>query len=142
MPVSGSLISGIMPGRGSTALVALRGGVIGMIACGLGTMVYMAVAGTAPGVHATHSGPVAQAVLPVGLGSGVLLAWLLRLRRPLAVGIAGLILSIAGAIIAFVVIYNMLDMSGSMSEHPAWPLGVLLLVVGVAYATAAVLADD
>jgi hypothetical protein len=142
LPVSGSLISGIMPGRGSTALVALRGGVIGMIACGLGTMVYMAVAGRAPGVHATHSGLVAQAVLPVGLGSGVLLAWLLRLRRPLAVGIAGLILSIAGAIIAFVVIYNMLDMSASMGEHPAWPLGVLLVVVSVAYAMAAVLAKD
>jgi hypothetical protein len=131
-----------MPGRGNTVLVALRGGVIGMIACALGTMVYMAVAGRAPGAHASHSGLVVQAVLPVGLGSGILLAWLLRLRRPLAVGIAGLILSIAGAIIAFVVIYNMLDMSDSMGEHPAWPLGVLLVVVVIAYATAAVLADD
>jgi hypothetical protein len=132
---------GIMPGRGSTALVALRGGVIGLIACGLGTMAYLALTGHAPGPHATHSGLVAQAVLPIGLASGIFLAWLLRLRRPLAVGIAGLILSIAGAIIAFVVIYNMLDMSASMGTHPAWPLGVLLLVVGAAYATAAVLAD-
>jgi hypothetical protein len=131
-----------MPGRGDTALVALRGGAIGMVACGLGTMAYMAVAGNAPGAHASHPGLVAHAVLPVGLGSGVLLAWLLRLRRPLAVGIAGLILSIAGAIIAFVVIYRMLDMSDSMGAHPAWPLGVLLVVVGAAYATAAVLADD
>lgn len=131
-----------MPGRGSVALVALRGGAIGMIACGLGTMAYMAVAGRTPGPQASHPGLVAQAVLPVGLGSGILLAWLLRLRRPLAVGIAGLILSIAGAIIAFVVIYDMLDMSDSMGEHPAWPLGVLLLVVGIAYAVAAVLADD
>jgi hypothetical protein len=136
------LIFGIMPGRGGTALVALRGGVIGMIACGLGTMIYLAMAGRAPGQHAAHPGLIVQAVLPAGLGSGVLLAWLLRLRRPLAVGIAGLILSIAGAIVAFVVIYNMLDMSASMGDHPAWPLGVLLLVVGAAYAVAAVLADD
>jgi hypothetical protein len=136
------LIFGIMSGRGSTALVALRGGVIGLIACGLATMIYLAVAGQAPGEHSAHPGLVVQAVLPVGLGSGVLLAWLLRLRRPLAVGIAGLLLSIAGALVAFVVIYNMLDMSESMGDHPAWPLGVLLLVVGVAYATAAVLADD
>jgi hypothetical protein len=136
------LISGIMPGRGNTALVALRGGVIGMIACGLGTMIYLALAGRAPALHAAHPGLVAPTVLPVGLGSGVLLAWLLRLRRPLAVGIAGLILSIAGAIVAFVVIYNMLDMSDSMGAHPAWPLGVLLVVVGIAYAVAAVLADD
>jgi hypothetical protein len=142
LPLTVSLISGIMPGRGNTALVALRGGVIGMIACGLGSVVYLALAGKASGPDASHPGLLAQAVLPVGLGSGVLLAWLLRLRRPLAVGIAGLILSVAGAIIAFVVIYNMLDMSDSMGEHPAWPLGVLLVVVGAAYAVAAVLADD
>jgi hypothetical protein len=141
LPPALSLISGIMPGRGSTALVALRGGVIGMIACGLATMIYLAVAGRAPAQHTTQSGLIAQAVLPVGLASGILLAWLLRLRRPLAVGIAGLVLSIAGAMIAFVVIYNMLDMSDSMGAHPAWPLGVLLVVVGAAYAIAAVLAD-
>ena len=128
-----------MPGRGGTALVALRGGVIGMVACGLGTMIYMALAG---GPRASHPSLLAPAVLPAGLLTGVLLAWLLRLRRPLAVGIAGLVLSIAGALIAFVVVYDMLDMSGSMSEHPAWPLGVLLVVVGAAYAVAAVLADD
>jgi hypothetical protein len=116
--------------------------VIGLIACGLATMVYLGVTGAPPGPQATRTGLVVQAALPVGLGSGVLLAWLLRLRRPWAVGIAGLILSIAGAIFAFVVIYNMLDMSDSMGRHPAWPLGVLLMVVGVAYAVAAVLADD
>jgi hypothetical protein len=33
-------------------------------------------------------------------------------------------------------------MSDSMGDHPAWPLGVLLFVVGAAYAVAAVLADD
>ena len=130
-----------MPGRGNTALVALRGGVIGMIACGLGTMVYMALAGSTPGLQVAHPALVVQAVLPVGLGSGVLLAWLLRLRRPLAVGLAGLILSIAGAIFAFVLIYNMLHMSDAMGAHPAWPFGVILVVVGVAYAVAAVLAD-
>ena len=123
-------------------LIALRGGVIGLIACGLATMVYLGVTGTTPGAQTTRTELIVQAALPVGLGSGVLLAWLLRLRRPWAVGIAGLVLSIAGAIIAFVVIYNMLDMSDSMVRHPAWPLGVLLIVVGVAYAVAAVLADD
>jgi hypothetical protein len=55
--------------------------------------------------------------------------------------VAGLVLSVAGGITAFVVIYRMLDMSEPMRAHPAWPLGVLLIVVAAAYAWAAVLAE-
>jgi hypothetical protein len=124
-----------MPIREHTALVALRGGLIGLIACGLATMIYLA------GTPAEHPTGPAVTALPVGLGGGVLLAWLLRLRRPWAVGMAGLVLSVAGAITAFVVIYRMLDMSEPMRAHPAWPFGVLLTVVAAAYAWAAVLAD-
>jgi peptidoglycan/LPS O-acetylase OafA/YrhL len=124
-----------MPIRENTALLALRGGLIGLVACGLATMIYLA------GKPAEHSTGPAMMALPVGLGGGVLLARMLRLRRPWAVGVAGLVLSVAGAIAAFVVIYRMLDMSEPMQEHPAWPLGVLLVVVAAAYAWAAVLAE-
>lgn len=121
--------------REHTALVALRGGLIGLVACGLATMIYLV---GRPAEHAT--GPAMMA-LPVGLGGGILLARMLHLRRPWAVGVAGLVLSVAGGITAFVVIYRMLDMSEPMRAHPAWPLGVLLIVVAAAYGWAAVLAE-
>jgi peptidoglycan/LPS O-acetylase OafA/YrhL len=125
----------IMSIREHTALVALRGGLIGLIACGLATMIYLA------GRPAEHPTGPAMIALPAGLAGGVLLARMLHLRRPWAVGMAGLVLSVAGAITAFVVIYRMLDMSEPMREHPAWPLGVLLVVVAASYAWAAVLAE-
>lgn len=124
--------------REHTSLVALRGGLIGLVACGLTTMIYLA---GSHGVPAWQSARAAALVMPAGLGGGVLLAWLLRLRRPWAVGAAGLVLSIAGVITAFVVIYNMLHMSEPMRQHPAWPFGVLMVVTAGAYAWAAVLAD-
>jgi hypothetical protein len=136
------LIFRIMSIREHTALVALRGGLIGLVACGLATMIYLGVvprdAVGQPGGSLTR--PIMLA-LPVGLGGGVLLARVLHLRRPWMVGVAGLILSVGGAIGVFVVIYRMLDMSGSMQDHPGRPLGVLLVVAAAAYATAAVLAE-
>jgi hypothetical protein len=131
-----------MPIREHTALVALRGGLIGLVACGLATMIYLGVVprDTSGAAAGSLTGPLMTA-LPVGLGGGVLLARVLRLPRPWTVGVAGLILSVAGAIGAFVVIYRMLDMSGSMQQHPAWPFGVLMIVVAAAYAVAAVLAE-
>jgi hypothetical protein len=124
-----------MPIREHTALVALRGGLIGLVACGLATMIYLA------GRPAEHSTGPALIALPAGLAGGVLLARMLHLRRPWAVAVAGLVLSVAGGITAFVVIYRMLDMAEPMQAHPAWPLGVLLVVVAAAYAWAAILAE-
>jgi multisubunit Na+/H+ antiporter MnhB subunit len=131
-----------MPIREHTAQVALRGGLIGLVACALATTIYLGVLPRdtlgAPAGGATRP---AMMALPVGLGGGVLLAWVLHLRRPWVVGVAGLVLSVAGALAAFVVIYRMLDMSEPMQQHPAWPFGVLMIVVAGCYAWAAVLAE-
>src|ERR1700733_12097260 len=116
------LICRIMSIREHTAQVALRGGLIGLVAGGLAMVIYLGLvprdALGAPSGSVTR--PVLMA-LPVGLGGGVLVARVLHLARPWVIGVAGLILSVGGALGVFVVIYRMLDMSRPMQEHPAWP---------------------